>query len=167
MVSFISFGCWRLPVRSCLFWEDWCHLDYNILFVHQWKFLGVVLIGFNFCPMLWHNVFFSTISAVRTASSGSTRELALKKISSALSMNRNGRPLSQCPPGLDPPRFCGSAFTFPATLLLIQIISQIRYYAVNISDYLTQKVLSDSIKILVLYCWIFFSWFYRLNIYFL
>lgn len=138
MVSFILFSCWRLPVRSCLFYENWCHLDYNILFVHKWKFLGVVLIGFNFCPTLWHNVFFDHFSCkdgvFRKYQGARTKEDFLSFVD-----EQKWEAVEPVSSWFGP----SSILWVFLWLLLIQIISQIRYYAVNISDYLTQKVLSD------------------------
>lgn len=49
---------------------------------------------------------FNCVSAVRMASSGSTRELALKMTSSALLMSRNGKQSSQFPLGWGHLQFC-------------------------------------------------------------
>lgn len=46
------------------------------------------------------------LAAVRTASSGSTRELAPRTTSWPSSRIRNGSPSSRCPPGLALRRFC-------------------------------------------------------------
>lgn len=53
------------------------------------------------------------VSAVRTASSGSTRALALKTTSSALLMSRNGEQWSQFPLGSDHRRFCEFTIIIP------------------------------------------------------